>query len=74
LKSYDTPTKADRDLSLIKELAGKGDHAVDEVSFDDGAADFAFAAWIRRGHSFGAILAQDFFGGKGDSAGPPVTK
>jgi hypothetical protein len=40
---------------------GKGDHAVDEVSFDDGAADFAFAAWIRPGHLFGAILAQNFF-------------
>src|SRR5439155_2322800 len=47
--------KANRSLSRIKELAGKGDHAVDEVGFDDSAADFAFAALIR-GH---AAIGED---------------
>ena len=51
---YQKP-ETDGNLCAVEELAGKGDHAVDEVGFDDGAADFAFAALIR-GH---AAIGED---------------
>ncbi len=47
--------EADGDLGAIEELAGEGDHAVDEVGFDEGFADLAFAGLIR-GH---AAIGED---------------
>ena len=38
--------EADGDLRAIKKLAGEGDHAVHEVSLDEGAADVAFAGLV----------------------------
>ena len=36
--------QAHGDLGAVEELGGEGDHAVDEVGLDDGAADLALAA------------------------------
>ena len=47
--------EAHRDLRRVEKLAGQRDHAVHEVGFDDGLADFAFAGLVG-GH---AAVGQD---------------
>ncbi len=50
------------DLGVGEELAGEGDHAFDEVGFEEGFADFAFAAGVG-GH--GAVGEEEGHGAIG---------
>src|SRR4030095_16977484 len=56
--------QAGRNLRRIEELAGEGDHAVDEIGFDDVLADFAFAGLVRGHRAVGEYEAGDAGGGE----------
>ena len=49
-------------MGNVKELAGKGDHAVDEIGVDDGFANFAFARLIGGHGAIGEDKAGDAVG------------
>ncbi len=60
--------EADGDLGAVEELAGEGDHAIDEVGLDEGAADVAFAGLVgghgtigenEAGHAVGGQVVDD---------------
>jgi hypothetical protein len=51
--------KAGRNLSRVEELAGEGDHAINQVGFDNAFPNFAFAGLVRGHGSVGEDEAGD---------------
>ena len=56
--------EADGDLGAVEELAGEGDHAIDQIRFDDCLADFAFAGLVGAHTAVGQHEAGEALGGE----------